>query len=776
VSDPVLLPDFSAVDAEATARMKFGVDGTASELPSYIDRNFRIDAADGGRFVLKIANAQTDRAQMEFEVLAMNVLSAAGLSLQTPRVRAGIDGALAEVTDAAGVRHVARMVSYVDGSLFADAGTPSDALLRDLGRGLAEVDRALASVQHPAMRRELPWDLAHTAWIADDLGLIRDPQRRAWVDHALLQFRGRIAPELEALPRTVIHNDANDYNLVVDGDRVCGLFDFGDMVETCRVFEVVIAATYAAFHRPEAPQDAIATVVAGYHAVSELSALELDLVHDAVRARLAVSVVSSAKAAAQRRDADQDDYTAVSEEGAWALLKVLSTDGPEATRAAVRRACGLPEPERRGRDKQALIDARKRHLGPSLSLSYGRNSLEIVRGRMQYLFDEQGQAFLDCVNNVCHVGHAHPDVVRAMAEQAAVLNTNTRYLHDALVEYIERLTATLPEHLEVAFLVCSGSEANELAIRLARTATGRHDLMVLDHAYHGNTGSLVELSPYKFDGKGGAGKPPHVHVVPAPDPFRAAQGVDGAAFAEQTLGAALQHAEPAAFFAESLLGCGGQVVPPPGYLKRAFELVREHGGVTVADEVQVGFGRVGSHMWAFDAQGAKPDIVTMGKPIGNGHPMAAVVTTREIADRFANGMEYFNTFGGNPVSCRVGLAVLDVIEREGLQRRAARVGALLQTGLRRLAERFPVIADVRGMGMFIGAELVADRDTKAPAADVLDAVVQRCRTEGVLLSTDGPLHNVLKIKPPLQFDEVDAALLLGAVERGLEAVCEGPNG
>jgi 4-aminobutyrate aminotransferase-like enzyme/Ser/Thr protein kinase RdoA (MazF antagonist) len=771
-----VLPEFSAVDAEAIARTKFGVEGTASELPSYIDRNFRIDATGGGRFVLKIANAQTDRAQMEFEGLAMNVLSAAELSLQTPRVRAGTDGELAEVTDAAGVRYVARMVNYLEGALFVDAGTPSDALLRDLGRGLAEVDRALADVQHPAMRRELPWDLAHAAWISSDLGLIRDPQRRAWVDHALLQFRGRIAPELETLPRGVIHNDANDYNLVVDGDRVCGLFDFGDMVETCRVFEVVIAATYAAFHRPEAPQDAIATVVAGYHAVSELSALELDLVHDAVRARLAVSVVSSAKAAAERRASDQDEYTSVSEEGAWALLKVLSTEGPEATRAAIRRACGLSEPQGHGRDKQALIDARKRHLGPSLSLSYGRDPLKIVRGRMQYLFDEQGQAFLDCVNNVCHVGHAHPDVVAAMAEQAAVLNTNTRYLHDALVEYIERLTATLPEHLEVAFLVCSGSEANELAIRLARTATGRHDIMILDHAYHGNTGGLVDISPYKFDGKGGAGKPSHVHVVPAPDPFRGAQGVDGAAFAEQTLGAALQHAEPAVFFAESLLGCGGQVVPPPGYLARAFELVREHGGVAVADEVQVGFGRAGSHMWAFDAQGAKPDIVTMGKPIGNGHPMAAVVTTREIADRFANGMEYFNTFGGNPVSCRVGLAVLDVIEREDLQGRAARVGEVLQAGLRRLAERFPVIADVRGMGMFIGAEFVADRDTKAPAADVLDAVVQRCRAEGILLSTDGPLHNVLKIKPPLQFDEVDATLLLGAVERGLQAVCQGQDG
>lgn len=774
MSAPVVLPAFTAADAEAIAQAKFGVEGKARELPSYIDRNFRIETSDGRRYVLKIANALTDRAQMEFEGLAMKVLEAADLRLQTPAVQQGSEGELAEVRDASGTRHIVRMVSFLEGTLFVDAGTPSDALLRDLGRSLAEVDRVLSRVEHPAMHRDLPWDLARAAWIADDLLLIREPTRRAWLDHALLQFQGRVAPELQTLPRGVIHNDANDYNVVVEGDRITGLFDFGDMLETCRLFEVAIAATYAAFHRMDAPQRAIASVVAGYHAVTPLSALELELVHDAVRARLAVSLVSSAKAAAERREEDQGDYTSVSEAGAWSLLEVLSTAGPRATRAALWDACGLGSLPERGRNKERLIDARRRHLGPSLSLSYGRDPLKIVRGRMQYLFDEDGQAYLDCVNNVCHVGHAHPKVVAALAEQAAVLNTNTRYLHDALADYIERLTATMPEHLEVAFLVCSGSEANELAIRLARAATDHSDLMVLDHAYHGNTGALVDMSPYKFDGKGGGGRPSHVHVVPAPDPYRAAAGHDGAAFAEQSVGAALEHAKaqgrsPAAFFAESLLGCGGQVVPPSGYLRRAFELVREFGGVAVADEVQVGFGRAGSHMWAFDAQGASPDIVTMGKPIGNGHPMAAVVTTRKIADAFANGMEYFNTFGGNPVSCRVGLAVLDVIEDEGLMARAAQVGAQLQDGLRRLAERYSVIGDVRGMGMFIGAELVTDRVTKEPAAETLEHVVQQCRAQGFLLSTDGPLHNVLKIKPPLQFDEVDATLLLGAVERGLQA-------
>jgi len=771
VTDDFELPEFSTREAQAIARTSFDVEGTASPLPSYIDRNFRIDGRDGQRWVLKIANAQTDPSEIEFECVAMDALATAGLTIQTPVVRRVQGQALRPAVTTAGAEHTARIVTYLEGTLLADAGRPTDALLADLGASLARVDRALADVSHPAQHRVLQWDLARAAWIADDLAHIGDPERRAWVEQALLQYRARIAPEIQRLPRGIIHNDANDYNVLVRGDRVAGLFDFGDMVETCRVFECVIAATYAAFHRPDDPIEAIAQLVSGYHSVTPLEELELELFADSVRTRLAVSVVSSAKTAA----ADPDhDYASVSEAGAWRLLQILSECGPTVVRDRLRAACEMSERPRAGRSTDALVRDRARHLGPSLSVSYA-TPLKIVRGRMQYLFDADDRAYLDCVNNVCHVGHCHPSVVRALVDQAGQLNTNTRYLGDALVEYAERLVATLPEHLEVCFMVCSGSEANELALRMARTTTQRHDVVVLDHAYHGNTSALVELSPYKFDGRGGRGRPEHVHVVPAPDPYRAAADIDGAAFAEQTVGATLHQAaadarRPAALFAESLLGCGGQVVPPPGYLARAFELVREAGGLAVADEVQVGFGRVGTHMWAFEAQGARPDIVTMGKPIGNGHPMAAVVTTRAIADSFANGMEYFNTFGGNPVSCRVGLAVLDALQSDALQQRAQTVGAQLQAGLRELATRHPLIGDVRGMGMFVGIELVQDRVTKAPAAEQASAVVQHCRTHGVLLSTDGPLHNVLKLKPPLPFDEVDAVLLLGALDRALGSI------
>jgi len=355
--------------------------------------------------------------------------------------------------------------------------------------------------------------------------------------------------------------------------------------------------------------------------------------------------------------------------------------------------------------------------------------------------------------------------------QMALLNTNTRYLHEHLAEYVERLTATLPERLSVAFLVCSGSEANELALRLARAYTGGDQVLVLDDAYHGNTSALIDLSPYKFNGKGGRGKPAHVQVMPLPDVYRGPyRGPDaGAHYASMVSEAARSTKGLAAFFAESASGCGGQIFFPPGYLAEAFAAVRAAGGVTVADEVQTGFGRAGSHFWMFDTQGAEPDIVTMGKPIANGHPMGAVVTTRAIAASFANGMEYFNTFGGNPVSCAAALAVLDVIRDEGLQENARATGGYLLGGLRDLATRHELIGDVRGQGLFLGIELVRDRETQEPAAAEASRLVDRMKDLGVLLSTDGPLHNVIKIKPPIVFSRWDADLLVARLEQALKA-------
>ena len=422
---------------------------------------------------------------------------------------------------------------------------------------------------------------------------------------------------------------------------------------------------------------------------------------------------------------------------------------------------------------EALLERRSRVMSNALSVSYTRK-LHLVRGHMQWLYDAEGRAYLDAVNNVPHVGHSNPRVVRALHRQMRTLTTNTRYLHERILEYSERLTALLPASLDVCFLVNSGSEANDLAIRLARAHTGRQDMMVLEGAYHGNLTTLIGVSPYKFDGHGGTGRPSTTHVVPMPDPYRGAyRGMTletGRAFAD-TVRHAAQHADMAAFMAESVPGCGGQIVPPPGYLAGAAHAVRQAGGVFIADEVQVGMGRAGSRFWGFQIHETDdpsthvvPDIVVMGKPIGNGHPLAAVVTTRAIADSFNNGMEYFNTFGGNPASCAVGLAVLDEIRDRDLQAHAADVGAYLLEGLRALENRHNMVGQVRGVGLFIGVELVRDRTTLEPAANEASYAANRMREEGILISTDGPLHNVLKIKPPMVFDRDDADRLIGTLD------------
>ncbi len=427
-----------------------------------------------------------------------------------------------------------------------------------------------------------------------------------------------------------------------------------------------------------------------------------------------------------------------------------------------------------GLSKDEILRLRRERIGRSLSISY-RKPLEIVRGFRSRLFDETGRAFLDAVNNVAHVGHSHPRVVEAAQRQIAVLNTNTRYLHENIVRYAERLTAHLPAPLRVCYFVNSGSEANDLALRLARAFTGRRDMIVVGGAYHGHLTSLIEISPYKFDGPGGSGRPPFTQTVVMPDPYRGPYRDAGLEGGEKYAAAVPEAIErirgegraPAGFICESLLSCGGQIVLPAGYLGAAYRAVREAGGLCIADEVQVGFGRVGTRFWGFETQGVVPDIVTLGKPIGNGFPLAAVVTTPEISAAFANGMEYFNTYGGNPVACAVGLAVLDVMRDENLQDNAARTGARLKAGLERLKMKYPRIGDVRGLGLFLGVELVLDREARTPAPRQAAYVAERMREEGILISTDGPDRNVLKIKPPLVFDTTDADLLTATLGRVL---------
>ena len=699
-------PRFTANDAARLAAGLYGVEGAASSLPSERDQNFRI----GTDFVLKIANPAESRDFLGAQNAAIDVLRGAHTGLQWPEVNPSLCGE--RIVEQGG--HFIRLLTWIPGVCFADAPHTSE-LLHSLGRAVAQMDLALAGFDHPAAHREFHWDLQQARQARAYLPLL-PPARRQIVEAI---FDGWKKIDWKSLPFSVIHGDANEYNVLVDSEeaRVVSVLDFGDMVYSATVGNLAVAIAYAMLGRDEPILDG-RLVVDAYRELRPLSNAEIDALYPLAATRLAMSVCYCAW---QAGEAPGNEYLNVSNRPAWTLLEQLA---------------GLPDgwPTEVFHDPaRDLLARRRKHLGPSLSISY-REPLHIIRGWRQKLYDAGGRAYLDCVNNVAHVGHCHPRVARAAADQMARLNTNTRYLDAHLVEYIERLTAMLPPPLSVVYLVCSGSEANELALRLSRAHTGRDSVVVVETAYHGNTNALIDISPYKFGGPGGRGKPAHVTVLPMPGrPWTCP-------------------AEPGAFICESALSCAGQVILPPGYLHGIYETIRGAGGVCIADEVQTGFGRPGTDFWMFETQGVTPDIVTLGKPIGNGHPMGAVITTPEIAASFANGMEYFNTFGGNPVSCAVGLAVLDVLRDERLQENARMVGEYLTNGLRDLQRRRNAIRDVRGLGLFLGFDLPDERHATE--------LVNEMKGRGVLLSTDGPRHNVIKIKPPLVFSKADADLLL----------------
>ena len=419
-------------------------------------------------------------------------------------------------------------------------------------------------------------------------------------------------------------------------------------------------------------------------------------------------------------------------------------------------------------DASFTLAYRKEHLGKSLSLSY-TEPLKIVRGDGAYLIDHMGRRFLDTVNNVAHVGHENPRVVRAGQQQMAVLNTNTRYLHDNINAFAKELLSTFPEELSVVHLVNSGSEANELALRMAQSCTGQKDMIAVEVGYHGNTTGCVSISSYKFDGKGGSGAPEHTHIVPLPDHFRGLyRGENTGPLYASHIQEQIDHIhargrKPAAFICESIISCGGQIELPDHYLEQAYAMVRKAGGICIADEVQVGCGRVGKQFWGFQLHDVIPDIVTIGKPIGNGHPLAAVVCTRQVADAFANGMEYFNTFGGNPVSCAIGTEVLRLIKEESLQENALTVGNYLKEELAKMQQEFPLIGEVRGQGLFLGMELT-DPEMN-PQTKKAAYLADRMKELGILMSTDGKDVNVMKIKPPIVFSRPQADELLETLKR-----------
>jgi 4-aminobutyrate aminotransferase-like enzyme/Ser/Thr protein kinase RdoA (MazF antagonist) len=1011
-------PSFSFEEASELARDLYGLDAAASALPSERDQNFLLQDRSGGKYVLKIANALEDGALLDAQQQAM--ARVAERAPRGQRIAPTQSGALlSEIRSASGMRHFVWMVDWLPGVALGDLKRHSPELLRDLGRRVGRIDRALADFDHQAIHRDFHWDLANgLSMVREYESLITDAETRRLVVKFAAEFERDVAPILPRLRKSAIHNDANDYNVIVRaGDdphaksqSVIGLIDFGDMVHSFTAADLAVAIAYAMLNEPD-PLAVAAEIVKGYHAEYALFEDEIAALFGLARLRLCMSVCIGAH---QRRLRPDDDYLTISQRPIRDTLPKLAQIHPRFAEAVFRHACALPpqplaepviewlrsnartfasvlrddlraapclvldlsvssllvsgderentEPklterifgamaeagvgigvgrydearllytspqfspggaltaERRavhlgidlfteagapvfapiegevyafahnpapldyghviilkhrtsGGDtfytlyghlsaesleglsvgspvakcekiaslgwpgenggwtphlhfqiitglldsdcdfpgvcrasqrevwrsfspdpnlilgipeerfparepnKAETMTARHRRLGKNLSVAY-REPVKIVRGWMQYLFDEEGRRHLDAYNNVPHVGHCHPRVVEAARRQMAMLNANTRYLHDLINQYAAALCATLPDSLNVCFFVNSGSEANELALRLARAHTGRRDMIALEAAYHGHTNTMIDISPYKHDGPGGAGAPAWVHTAPIPDVYRGPHRRDdpqaGAKYARRVTEIVEQLSESGAglagFIAETCPSVGGQIFFPDGYLAEVYAAVRRGGGVCIADEIQTGYGRIGTGFYAFESQGVIPDIVALGKPIGNGHPIGAVVTTPEIAASFANGMEFFSTFGGNTVSCAAGLATLAVTLEEDLQSHALRVGHALLEGLRRLADRYEIVGDVRGSGLFLGVELVRDRKTLEPATEEASFVSNRLRECGILLGTDGPFHNVIKIRPPMPFSETDADLLAAAMDEILAEV------
>jgi len=773
-------PAFSAQQAKAIAQRAFDIQASAHPLDSERDQNFQLLAKDGSEWVLKIANPAEDPALLDMQTQALLHIAQADPELAIPRVKTTPDGALFhQVNGPDGRRFIARVLSFLPGQLLADA-TPHPSLARDVGATTARLARALRGFFHPAARHELLWDLMQASGLRTQTHHIGEPGHRRAVEEVFTHFDSEVLPKLRKLRAQIIHNDISCLNTLVDGNRVTGVIDFGDLIHAPMIADIAVPISELIVGHPD-PIAIAAEITAGYHAVTALEDDELRLIFDLVSTRCALYVtIANWRVGDHPENADYI-MSGVQEYGT--LLEEMREWERDRMYAGLRRACAtpisiaVPDFIRAPSDEdslQSLIERRRQRLGPELELFYD-NPVHVVRGEGVWLIDDTGRSLLDAYNNVPSVGHCHPTVVQALARQAATLNTNTRYLYRSVIEYADRLTATMPGDLSVCMFVCSGSEANDLAWRLAKAHTGNSGGIVMEDAYHGTTDAVYELSPADYGIDKGRTLAKYIATVPAPDGYRGqfrrddplyveryAACIDDAVASLNTRGFA-----PAAFYLDLVLSSNGIMVPPPGYLSTAFEKVRAAGGLCVADEVQSGFGRTGDHMWGFEAHDVVPDIVTLGKPIGNGLSMAAVVTTPEIVASLMQETDFFSTTGGNPVACAVGIAVLDVLEQEGLQERAARVGAKLRSLIVKLAEQHSLIGEVRGAGLFIGVELVRDRSTLEPAAKETTAVANRMRELGVLVGIEGPCSNVLKIRPPLVFDENHALQFTDALDRAL---------
>jgi len=743
---------------------RFGiVAGSLDKLDSYDNVNWLVNEKDTGKkFILKIYDDHISRSLLEAETKILKKLTEWNPEVIPTPIPASDGKFIIAFQSENGENKYVRVLRYVEGKFLAEVEKNPE-LLASLGRFLAELDLQLLDYHDPVLEaRQYRWDLQHFMLNEKLVEYIYDASKRKLVEYFFLQFKDLILPFLPVLRKSVIHNDANDWNLLVQNGRVSGIIDFGDTSFTPLINELAIGITYAVLDLKD-PVTSASIIIRAYHQVFPLEETEVEILYYLIAARLCISVCNSAYSKKQN---PENQYLVISEKPAWELLEKWFTINPLYAADQFRQAAGYSshiKPE-----LEQDLHNRWKYFSKTLSVSYTR-PIKMVRAAFQYMYDADGNTYLDAYNNIPHVGHSHPRVVEAGRRQMASLNTNTRYLYDQLYAYANRLLSYFPPQLNKIFFVNSGSEASDLAIRLARTYSGYQNIMVMEYGYHGHTQTGIEISSYKFDGKGGPGQATHILKAPIPDIYRGKYRYDnpesGLLYARDAIHIMKQANKPiAAFIAEPIVGSAGQILLPPGYLKEIYTIIREKGGVCISDEVQTGFGRTGHHFWGFELHQVIPDIVILGKPMGNGHPIGAVVTIDKIVESFETGMEFFSSFGGNPVSCTIGLAVLDVIKEEELQKNAKETGEYWKDQLVQLKGRYPVIGDIRGSGLFLGVEFVNDPDSLEPATELAHFAKNELRNRGILVNTDGPFDNVFKIKPPMCFNRKNVELFISNLE------------
>jgi len=785
-------PLFTIAEAQRIARDTYGLAVSITALSGERDRNFHLRAADRREYVLKIIDAAADPQATDCQVRVLRHLAEQDPALPVPRLFATLAGEdLGHVNHDGGVSATC-LIGYLPGKLLATL-TPSAVLLQNLGVSLARLDRALQGFFHPALAQILAWDVRRLPDLAAFSGELPSAAVRRSVETVAVALKERM-PALRGLRSQAIHGDCHAYNLLADasGSFVSAILDFGDMIHAPLVFEPAIAMSEL-LTEAIAPLDALPQVLQGYAQDHRLQDAEVDLLYDVITARHAVTILVHAwrsrhdpegarvlDAAAANAGASLESLMGVGRDAltrAWheaAGTRPGVGTGPRAAHAAMG-AAGAPG----ATASPAAADIRLRRqrlLGAGAELFY-EQPLHIVRGDGVWLYDAAGVPYLDVYNNVPHVGHAHPVVVRAIQGQAATLATHTRYLHEAILDYAERLTARLPAHLDACIFVNSGSEANDVAWRIAQSATGHKGALVMEYAYHGITDAVAALTPTTSTGQS---RDPRVATLKAPPsglrvddtigPAELAAAVEDADQAIRLL--ASRGLAPAAFYMDTALTSNGIYDPPAAWARALADRVHAAGGLLVADEVQYGLGRCGSNFWGFERRGLLPDIVTMGKPVGNGYPIGVVATSRRLIEAFQAKFGFFSTFGGSAVAAAAGLAVLEVLDREQLVVNARDTGGYLYGRLEALAARHQCLGAVRGAGLLLGVEIPgADpHAAKLRAKRLVNLLASRHR---VLIGSEGPSGNILKLRPPMPFRPEHADLLVDAIDAAATVIDSG---